>query len=154
MNSEIATSALEFARQLAATRRGAQLARHLAVSQLDAWGVPRDCELSECVASVVGELAANAVTHGRVPGRDFALRLVFGEQAIRIEVSDARGERRPLLRRGGAPLPSDGETGRGLLLVQALSHGWGVAPRAAGKTVWAEVARPAEPRAAEGRVSR
>jgi anti-sigma regulatory factor (Ser/Thr protein kinase) len=140
MNSETSTPVREFTEQLAATRRGARLARHLAVRQLDLWGVPCDSELSQCVAMVVGELGANAVTHGKVPGRDFGLRLAFGPHTIRIEVTDARTERRPPLLGSGAPLPSDAETGRGLLLVQALSRAWGVTPRVVGKTVWAEVA--------------
>jgi hypothetical protein len=37
------------------------------------------------------------------------------------------------------PAPDD-ESGRGLLLVDALSHSWGVKPRQVGKTVWARVA--------------
>jgi hypothetical protein len=37
------------------------------------------------------------------------------------------------------PAPDD-ESGRGLLLVDALSHSWGVKPRQVGKIVWARVA--------------
>jgi anti-sigma regulatory factor (Ser/Thr protein kinase) len=89
------------------------------------------------VAAIVAELAANAVTHGRVPGRDLELRVVLtAGQAIRIEVSDARDERRPLASLA-APEP-DAEAGRGLLVVAALASRWGVADREGpGKTVWA-----------------
>lgn len=61
--------------------------------------------------------------------------------AVRIEVSDARGERLPEGRDTGSV--EDG--GRGLLLVDALATEWGTAPRpgAPGKTVWAVV--PAAP---------
>ncbi|MFE4048495.1 ATP-binding protein [Streptomyces sp. YIM B13518] len=87
----------------------------------------------------MGELTANAVTHGRVPGRDAELRLSReGGGHVRIEVSDARGERLPEARDAG----SEEDGGRGILLVAALAEEWGTAPRpgAPGKTVWAVVA--------------
>ncbi|GHB65290.1 hypothetical protein GCM10010397_39090 [Streptomyces spinoverrucosus] len=39
---------------------------------------------------IVAELAANAVTHGRAPGRDFELRLSLVPGRVRIEVTDTR----------------------------------------------------------------
>ncbi|MFJ9816631.1 ATP-binding protein [Streptomyces sp. NPDC101151] len=120
--------------QLSATRRGARLARLLTERQLGEWGVP-----FEEAALVVAELAANAVLHGRVRGRDFRLGLkLHDDGTLRIEVTDARGDRIPRI-----PDPVDGaaETGRGLLIVAACAHRWGVdeAPADA-KTVWAELA--------------
>nr|WP_107085065.1 ATP-binding protein [Streptomyces sp. NBRC 110468] len=89
---------------------------------------------------VVAELAANAVTHGRVPGRDFELRLrLLPEDALRVEVSDARSDRR--LRIVTNP---EEEGGRGLILVRVLARTWGVAERDVGRTVWAEL--PLRPR--------
>ncbi|MCX4587029.1 ATP-binding protein [Streptomyces sp. NBC_01481] len=140
MNAEIATPTREFTQRLSATRRGARLARRLAVQQLDAWGIPYGCEPSDAVATVVAELAANAATHGRVPGRDFELRLMLGgAQVIRIEVTDTRTEKQPPSRGEVAAPPGDAEAGRGLMLVEALTLAWGVAGRPVGKTVWAEV---------------
>ncbi|MEU2428193.1 ATP-binding protein [Streptomyces sp. NPDC007861] len=136
MKAETATPTTEFTQRLSATRRGARLARHLAVHRLDAWGIPYDSELSDTAALIVAELAANAVTHGRVPGRDFELCLLLSAPKLRIEVSDTRGERVPAP--PGTPAP-DAETGRGLLLVVALATAWGVTERTVGKTVWAEV---------------
>lgn len=126
-----------FAQRFSPSRKGARLARLLALYELDAWGFPYGSELSDAVAAIVAELAANAVTHGRVPGRDLELRVVLtAGQAIRIEVSDARDERRPPAR-PAAPEP-DAEAGRGLLVVAALASRWGVADREGpGKTVWA-----------------
>jgi anti-sigma regulatory factor (Ser/Thr protein kinase) len=128
-----------FAQRFSPTRKGARLARLLALHQLDGWGFPYDSELSDAAAVIVAELAANAVTHGCVPGRDLELRVVLtaGQtEAIRIEVSDSRGERRPP-ERLTAP-PPDAEAGRGLLLVAALASRWGVEDREGpGKTVWA-----------------
>ncbi|MDB1088417.1 ATP-binding protein [Streptomyces sp. ACA25] len=85
------------------TRRGARLARLLAVERLDAWGIPYDSAASGTVALLVAELAANAVRHGQIPGRDFRLGLTVEPAGrldgvlVRIEVSDARSERRPRL---------------------------------------------------------
>ncbi|MEE4545103.1 ATP-binding protein [Streptomyces sp. V4-01] len=142
MNSEISTRTCVFVRMLPATRAAAGMARRLTLGQLAAWDVPHDSEPADAAASVVAELAANAVTHGRVAGRDFELRLTLDRDAavIRVEVSDARAERRPAT----PPVPPDGdaESGRGLLLVQALTRAWGVSSRDVGKTVWAEVALP------------
>ncbi|MFF2651545.1 ATP-binding protein [Streptomyces sp. NPDC058045] len=126
-----------FRQQLSATSRGARLARLLTVRQLELWGLPYDGETSEAAALVVAELAANAVCHGRVAGRDFALCLTLGEGTLRIEVEDARGECVPVPRTDPA---ADSETGRGLLLVEALSTAWGTGSRnGPGKTVWAEL---------------
>ncbi|MFI6652083.1 ATP-binding protein [Streptomyces sp. NPDC050529] len=135
MNAEITLAGAEFVQRFTATRRGARLARRLAVHQLDEWGVPYGSELSDDVAVIVAELAANAVVHGYVPGRDFELRLTAGAAGLRIEVSDARGERRPEM---SAP-EVGAEAGHGLHLVEALAAKWGgVAERVIGKTVWAE----------------
>ncbi|GAA2293634.1 ATP-binding protein [Streptomyces violaceusniger] len=140
MNAEIAPTLQEFAQRLSATRRGARLARRLALQQLDAWGIPYGSPASLTVSSVVAELAANAATHGRVPGRDFRLRLVLHPHAVRIEVTDTRSEKRPPAPGQLTPPPANAETGRGLLLVEALSLAWGVEERPVGKTVWAESA--------------
>ncbi|MEU2624767.1 ATP-binding protein [Streptomyces sp. NPDC007157] len=132
---------LTFREQFPASPRGAQQARHGAVRRMEEWGHPPPSDASCAVALVVGELAANAVRHGRVPGHDFDLRLTLDEAAglVRIEVADAAATKRP-----PAAAPSafpDGESGRGLLLVDVLAVRWGSTPRhPVGKTVWAEVA--------------
>ncbi|MGJ3561688.1 hypothetical protein ACR6C2_39165 [Streptomyces sp. INA 01156] len=60
--------ARSFAQRFSATRRGARLARLLAAHQLTEWDLPHGTEAHDAVVLVVGELAANAVLHGRVPG--------------------------------------------------------------------------------------
>ncbi|MFD5493362.1 ATP-binding protein [Streptomyces sp. NPDC001812] len=137
---------MPFHQQFSSTRRGARLARLLATQQMADRGWGRDGEYLEAAELVVGELAANAVTHGRVPGRDFLLTMTLvrppegGSGILRIEVADSRGERLPAP--VAMPCP-DGEHGRGLLLVSALAARWGVAPRfPSGKTVWAELPSP------------
>ncbi|MFD0418927.1 ATP-binding protein [Streptomyces sp. NPDC127108] len=124
-----------FTQRISATPRGARLARRVARYHLDGWGVPYDSELSDAVAQVTAELAANAVTHGRVAGRDFELRLLLAADGVRVEVTDTRTERRPP-QSPELPCP-DAESGRGLVLVAALAAEWGVVERAPGKTVWA-----------------
>ncbi|MFG3107322.1 ATP-binding protein [Streptomyces tendae] len=117
---------------LSSTPRGARLARLLAVDTLRSWGLPH-----ERASHVVAELAANAATHGRLPGRSFRLTLYVIGATVRVEVSDTRGERMP------APREPDenAESGRGLLLVEALADRWGVTEeRFPRKTVWAELA--------------
>ncbi|MBD0745723.1 ATP-binding protein [Streptomyces sp. CBMA152] len=156
MNPQITTRATEFVRRFSSTRRGASSARKVALGQLDAWGVPHGSERSDTAALIVAELAANAVLHGHVPGRDFELRLVLGT-VLRIEVTDTRGERVPCVADpgagagagavGGGAVAVPGvvgggavaERGRGLVLVAALALAWGVEERAVGKVVWAEV---------------
>ena len=133
-----------FVQRLSPTPRGARLARHLALHQLDAWGIPHGSDTSDTVAVVVAELAANAVTHGRVPGRDFELRLSLVTGSVRIEVTDTRTGPRPPA--PGAVEQPDllDDTGRGLVLVEALAHRWEVVERVPppGKTVRVEIDLP------------
>lgn len=133
-----------FCMQFTSSPRGARLARRLAVKRMEAWGHPSESDLSCRVALLVGELTANAVSHGRVPGRDFRLGLRHTPRAagtaggcVRIEVSDANPEPPPARPVVHGP---DDESGRGLLLVDVLAVRWGTSPRhPVGKTVWAEV---------------
>ena len=131
MNQETSTPIRNFSVQLSPTPRGARLARLLAREQLRAWELPLDP-----AEHIVAELAANAATHGRVPGRDFRLTLYVVGATLRIEVTDTRGDDVPR-----PQLPAlDAESGRGRILVDALADKWGVAPGLPPrKTVWAEV---------------
>ncbi|WP_031015502.1 ATP-binding protein [Streptomyces sp. NRRL F-5727] len=131
--SQLMATARHFTLQLSSTPRGARLARLLVGEQLRSWGLEA---MSGPAEQVVAELASNAVTHGHVPGRDFRVRTIVTGAALRIEVTDTRGDRMPV---GGA-LPADGEGGRGLQIVEALSRSWGVRPGPyPQKTVWAEL---------------
>ncbi|WP_078953312.1 ATP-binding protein [Streptomyces decoyicus] len=126
--------ALRFSVPLSVTRRGARLARLLATEQLRSWGLPLDP-----ARLIVAELAANAVLHGRVPGRSFRLVLVVRRpDTLRIEVTDTRGDRLPARTPGAGGALA--ESGRGLLLVGELADRWGVeeGPMPC-KTVWAEI---------------
>ncbi|GAB1328106.1 ATP-binding protein [Streptomyces sennicomposti] len=119
---------------MSSTARGARLARLLTVEQLRTWGLP-----THPAEHIVAELAANAVTHGRVPGRDIRLLVYVVGDTLRIEVTDTRGDRLPH-RAADAGEHTESESGRGLLLVDSLADRWGVVPGPPPrKTVWAEV---------------
>ncbi|MFI6877027.1 ATP-binding protein [Streptomyces sp. NPDC050400] len=137
----------EFAMTFTATPRGARLERLLVSRCLETWGHPYDGVVNEMLTLIAAELSANAVQHGRVPGRDFHLRLSVADgpeggpgqgKRLRLAVSDTRAERLP------APAEPDptAESGRGLLIVATLADDWGTLPRVPGpgKTVWAELA--------------
>ncbi|MGW2324713.1 ATP-binding protein [Streptomyces sp. NPDC001700] len=132
----------EFAMRFTSTPRGARLARRLVSHRLAAWGYPYDSSPNEITTLIASELCANAVRHGRVPGRDFHVRLTApldDSGPIRIEVSDTRGERQPTL----TTATPEAERGRGLFLVSQFAERWAVGPRpngGPGKTVWAEIA--------------
>ncbi|MEU2675976.1 ATP-binding protein [Streptomyces sp. NPDC007107] len=131
----------EFVMRFTSTPRGARLARLLVGERLDAWGIPYRSPAHDTLSLITGELSANAVQHGHVPGRDFRVRLTVTADVLRIEVTDTRTERRPADTPRPTTPPPDSETGRGLLLVEHLAIRWGVMPRAGapGKTVWAEL---------------
>jgi anti-sigma regulatory factor (Ser/Thr protein kinase) len=82
----------------------------------------------DIVLVLTSELVTNAVRYGVGP---VELRLTWSAAAIRVEVQDQSAER-PVLRNPDR----EANNGRGLLLVDALSGGWGVEPAGAGKTVW------------------
>lgn len=139
----------DFRMPFTSTPLGARLARLLTLHQLDEWQIPYGSRPSDTAAAVVAELAANAVHHGHLPGGDFRLRLTLSPApgpatTLRIEVSDARADMRPPT--PPVASPANGEGGRGLALVAALTTRWGVRAHGplpcSGKTVWAELDWP------------
>ncbi|MEW2491304.1 ATP-binding protein [Streptomyces sp. NPDC048411] len=121
----------EFAMQFTSTPRGARLARRLVSHRLDEWDHPYDSTPNETLTLIAAELAANAIRHGHVSGRDFHVRLIEctsgATTVLRIEVADTGTERCPSLATPSAPA-TDEETGRGLFLVSQLADRWCVAP--------------------------
>ncbi|MET9435924.1 ATP-binding protein [Streptomyces sp. NPDC006551] len=112
-------------------RRSVPLAREFARKALTDWGLDvRTDDVLLCVS----ELATNALLHGVPPGRGYRLHLRLERPGpLRVEVHDS-GDGTPHRRE-----PSD-ESGRGLLLVEALADRWGVGERNPGKIVWCEFA--------------
>ena len=85
-------------------------------------------------ALVVGEMAVNAVLHGRTDYRVVVYRLESG--AVRVETHDANHDSP---RRKTSFTPDPLTYGRGLALIEANSDRWGYADTPQGKLVWAEV---------------
>ncbi|WP_051466516.1 ATP-binding protein [Actinomadura oligospora] len=85
---------------------------------------------------VVDEFAGNAIRHtasGR--GGKVTIALLRGPEHVRVEVTDDGADgRRPCLR----PAP-EGESGRGLHIVQALTSAWGHRADGDRTTVWADI---------------
>lgn len=90
----------------------------------------------ETALLLTSELVTNAVLHGQ--GSDIGVT-VRVDGGVRVEVHD-----------NGPGIPSpkhyadDAGTGRGLLLVEAMSTAWGVEVIGHGKTVWFEVDAPGD----------
>ena len=108
------------------------LARRHSAEVLRGWRLGR---LADVVLIVTSELVTNAVRHGARP-----IRLVLKRQAgdVRVEVQDGNP------RMGPAAFPDhDAESGRGQVIVDALSSACGVdAVPGDGKVAWAVVSAP------------
>ena len=87
-------------------------------------------EVVDQVVMMVSELATNCVRHA---GTEFQIAIDCQPDQIFVEVTDG-GAGAPAVRSPGPTEPS----GRGLLIVEQLSHEWGVREPESdvGKTVW------------------
>jgi anti-sigma regulatory factor (Ser/Thr protein kinase) len=84
-------------------------------------------EIVDAAELMACELATNCVRHAHT---DFELA-IDSQAQIRVEVRDT-DRSRPMMR---APTPEE-PSGRGLLIVDAMSDTWGIIPSSTGKTVW------------------
>jgi anti-sigma regulatory factor (Ser/Thr protein kinase) len=123
-------------------KRSSTVARHWAGGLGEFWELPP--VLRGEVELVVTELVANAVAHGQAGVVACCLRLTG--DGVYVEVSEHHVSRRPVL----PPVPCRpsglAESGRGLLLVEALSTRWGCEPPGRpdggrGSSVWAVLER-------------
>jgi len=141
--------ARRFAMRFSSTPRGARLARRLVAHRLHEWGLAYGGAPHDAVTLIAGELCANAIRHGHVPGQDFRLRLTANATTVRVEVSDPRPEALPVPAARPRDLGADShpdiatiaESGRGLLIVIGIASRWGWYPERGrrGKTVWAQL---------------
>lgn len=112
----------------------ARRARRLVSAALNTWGI---AELVDPGALIVSELVGNAVRHTSCRLVRVSVRRVT-DDLVRIGVTD-KSHALPKM-----DLVAGGdETGRGLVLVDALSQRWGYDKMRWGKTVWAELVAPA-----------
>lgn len=90
-----------------------------------------DTELAVRIATVVSELATNAIRHAKSA---FVLEVRSHDGHVRVAITDVSADPpRPSVRAKGDP------TGRGLMIVEAMSDRWGFHPDGVGKVVWAEI---------------
>ena len=102
-------------------------ARRFLAAALERWDRP---DLVERGALLMSEIVTNAFLHG---AGDIRIVVSLGP-VLRIEVHDS-GNGMPVPR----AYPPSAPTGRGLVLVEALSDRWGSEPGGRGKTVWCEL---------------
>jgi anti-sigma regulatory factor (Ser/Thr protein kinase) len=87
------------------------------------------------VRLLVTELVSNSVRHaGLRPGDHVAVALDLSDTRLRVEVRDPGSGFDPSTRRR----EPDAEGGRGLLILDAIAHRWGLA-QPPGATVWFEI---------------
>ena len=121
-------------RRMPPTSASVFLARRSTRQVLEAWDVHAD--VVDAAELVVSELASNAARHSEDP-MDVVLTHVG--TAVRVEVCDT-SHRMPVL--PGEQPDEEATSGRGLLLVEAVSSRWGVESEGLGKRVWAELDLP------------
>ncbi|WP_382465693.1 ATP-binding protein [Streptomyces noursei] len=118
-----------YAQTFPRTPAAAGRARSLVSTALSAWGHE---ELGYASSQIVSELVNNAVTHTR----SSAIQVVISRERFRVRIGVIdRSLAAPTIR---CP-DEDAESGRGLVLVAALSASWGYERKQWGKVVWAEL---------------
>jgi len=106
----------------------ARQARNIATEACVLWGLP---DLVGAASVIASELVTNVVEHA---GTMATLRVSLVPRFVTIGVRDGSTEEP----RRVNPNPSGG---RGLMLVEAMSHSWGWLPVDGGKVVWASLSR-------------
>ncbi|MFD7163601.1 ATP-binding protein [Streptomyces violascens] len=108
--------------------------RDRVLAQVTAWMVPLEPDQRDVIKLVTSELVTNSVVHGHEP---ITVGLCLDDSRLLLVVHDGSDE--PPIRQAGA---TDEESGRGLLLVDALASRNGWSKTAHGKKVWAEFDLP------------
>ncbi|MFD4115658.1 ATP-binding protein [Streptomyces niveus] len=120
---------------------------------LSLWGLS---DLEDVAQICVSELVANVINHVG-PGTPVTLAVSTDGAHLRIELRDPDARAMPTLL---APT-SGAESGRGLMILDAVADRWGVISRADSKVVWCELAtglevareQPRNPRVAHAEMS-
>lgn len=102
----------------------------------------RDDPLYDDVALLTSELATNAILHTRSgSGGSFTVSVTSSETGVRVFVVDGGSDGPPCVCRTS----TQSTGGRGLPLIEALSHRWGFTREAGSTTVWFELLRARVP---------
>lgn len=116
--------------------------RRVIVEDLVERGIP-EATIDEAEI-VVSELLSNALRHAQpLADGTFRVRWKVRLEVVEIEVTDGGGETAPV----PAPRAVWAPSGRGLRIVRALAHEWGVTEDKLGQTVWATLGGPSRRRA-------
>ncbi|GAB3597486.1 hypothetical protein GCM10027446_25660 [Angustibacter peucedani] len=107
--------------------------RHALADALTAWGVPDDD--TDVAVLLTSEIVTNAIRHGHPPVLVHAELHGLG---LRVAVDDGGHDGAEQVE-PVADVHWDDRGGRGLHLVEALAHQWGVVDVPAGKQVWFEL---------------
>ncbi|MEV0622741.1 ATP-binding protein [Nonomuraea sp. NPDC050404] len=96
----------------------------------------RDHPLHDDVLLLTSELATNAILHTKSgSGGSFTVTVSNSQVGVRVFVSDGGSPEPPCVCRTSAQSTS----GRGLPLIEALSHRWGFTRESGSTTVWFEL---------------
>ena len=125
--------------ELAPDPRSASTARQFVVTTV---GDDVDDDSSAALALLTSELVTNGILHART-------RLRVGVTEHDGEILVAVGDNN-LLQPEQQPYSDTRTDGRGLALIRAMAHRWGIATYDGGKSVWFTVLRHGEAPAAEG----
>jgi anti-sigma regulatory factor (Ser/Thr protein kinase) len=112
---------------LAPDRMAAATARQVVDGACRAWRLDHVRDVAQLV---ITELVSNVVRHA---GTEMEISLTAHPGALRLAVHD----REPAPPEPAASSDTTAETGRGLLVVAALTSDWGATPTDDGKVVWA-----------------
>jgi anti-sigma regulatory factor (Ser/Thr protein kinase) len=108
--------------------------RRLLGDLLRRWGAEALLDEIQIVAS---EVVTNALVHAQ---SDVDIRLRRHPDRIRVEVQDSSAQPPvPAVIVTDDAVNAEAESGRGLLIVDALAEAWGSSPAGRGKTTWFEM---------------
>ncbi|CAL9488144.1 ATP-binding protein [Streptomyces sp. enrichment culture] len=119
----------------------ARAARHYVRHTCRSWGLPAG--VADDLVAITGELVANALEHTDSPA--VAVACVLTADTVTVGVTDdGGGGGEPVISAPSGASEPESESGRGLLITDALATRWGTERAGGGLTVWAEV--PVRPR--------
>lgn len=111
------------------------------LAQMRRWlsSILPSCPARDDVLSVATELGSNALTHtaSGMPGGSFAVEVTSDQSSMQVAVADGGADTHPRIVND-----PEGECGRGLMLVHALSVQFGWTGDHQGRLVWARIAWP------------
>lgn len=138
--SSLLARQLQDAFHLPALDASVAAARRRVLDRLREWHI--DSSSCDDALLLVSELFTNAVRH--TASDKVSCMLWLSGLRLRLEVTDQGGGRAPVEPPSDGAVDTDGESGRGLLLVSALADSWGIRPEGNGSendghAVWAEM---------------